>query len=101
MVPTAPKSRVTQSTVPSGRLTLLTRTLRVVYPPQPLNFDMSAVACPLGVLPLKDGPDSGSTAFGPVWQPGGVGAGRGTTVRENLPVAVAPVLSVTCASNVE
>src|SRR6266851_9306866 len=48
------------------------------------------MAVPLGVLSLNDGPVSASFSFPPVWQPGGVGDGGPVTVRENVPVAVAP-----------
>jgi hypothetical protein len=68
---------VTHSWVPSGRLTFLTLTDRVLKPPQPLNLVSSALAVPLGVWPLNEGPLSGSWSFLPVWQPGGVGAGPG------------------------
>src|SRR5437763_246285 len=93
MVPTALKSRVTQRTEPSGRFTLLTRTDSVLNPPQPLNWDISALAWPLGVLPLNTGPDRASFLTPPVWQPDGVGAGGPVTVSENVPVAVPPLAS--------
>src|SRR3954451_7832304 len=101
MVPTAPKSRVTQSCAPSGRFTLLTETDRVLKPPQPLNFDMSAVADPLGVRLLKVGPLRASLLTPPVWQPGGVGPGGFATVSENVPVAVDPSASVTVTLKVD
>src|SRR3954452_15243629 len=101
IVPTAPKSSVTQSFVPSGRFTLLTETVRVLKPPQPLNFVMSAVADPLGVRVLKVGPLRVSFLMPPVWQPAGVGAGGLATVRENLPVAVDPSASVTVTVKVD
>src|SRR5919198_1972602 len=101
IVPTGWKSRVTQRTLPSGRLTSLTWTERRVKPPQPLNFVSSALASPLGVLPLNDVPLKGSLRTPPVWQPGGVGGGGSVTVSEKLPVAVAPAASVTVTVNVE
>src|SRR4051794_34184718 len=101
IVPTAPKSRVTQSRVPSGRFTLLTATDRVLKPPQPLNFVMSAVADPLGVRPLKVGPLRASLLTPPVWQPAGVGPGGLATVSENVPVAVDPSASVTVTLKVD
>src|SRR3954469_21785432 len=101
IVPTGWKSSVTQSCVPSGSLTFLTWTDRRLKPPQPLNFDMSAVAVPLGVLPLRAGPLSELRLVPPVWQPGGVGAGVSVEVTENVPDAVAPVASVTVTGNVE
>src|SRR5205085_12322635 len=93
IMPTALKSSVTHRTAPSGRFTLLTRTERVLNPPQPLNLDMSAVAWPLGVLPLNDGPDNDSFLVPPVWHPEGDGPGGPVTVRENVPVAVLPAAS--------
>src|SRR3954449_11764478 len=101
IVPTAPKSRVTQSRVPSGRFTLLTETVRVLKPPQPLNFVMSAVADPLGVRLLKVGPLRVSFLTPPVWQPPGVGPGGLATVSENVPVAVDPSASVTVTLKVD
>src|SRR4051812_13948133 len=101
IVPTAPKSRVTQSRVPSGRFTLPTETVRVLKPPQPLNFVMSAVADPLGVRLLKVGPLRASRLTPPVWQPAGVGAGGLATVSENVPVAVDPSASVTVTLKVD
>src|SRR6478735_5064107 len=101
MNPTAPKSSVTQSCVPSGRFTLLTCTDRRLKPPHPLNRVSSDVAWPLGVRPLKADPLSASRSTPPVWQPGGVGGGGSVTVSENVPVAVAPVASVTVTVNVE
>src|SRR3954452_14324960 len=101
IVPTAPKSRVTHSCVPSGRFTLLTETVRVLKPPQPLNLVMSAVADPLGVRLLKAGPLRASFLIPPVWQPPGVGPGGLATVSENLPVAVDPSASVTVTLNVD
>src|SRR5919202_5718916 len=101
IVPTGWKSSVTQSRVPSGRLTSLTWTDRRLKPPQPLNFVSSAVACPLGVRPLIGGPLSVSFRVPPVWQPGGVGGGGSVTVSEYVPVAVAPAESVTVTVNVE
>src|SRR3954453_23561986 len=101
IVPTAPKSRVTQSCVPSGRFTLLTEAVRVLKPPQPLNFVMSAVADPLGVRLLKVGPLRVSFLTPPVWQPPGVGPGGLATVSENVPVAVDPSASVTVTLNVD
>src|SRR3954454_1400500 len=101
IVPTAPKSRVTQSFVPSGRFTLLTATVRVLKPPQPLNFVMSAVADPLGVRVLKVAPLRVSFLTPPVWQPAGVGAGGLVTVSENVPLAVDPSASVTVTLKVE
>src|SRR3954469_4529636 len=117
MVPTGPKSSVTHSLRPSGRLTLLTETLSRLKPPQPLNLDMSAVAWPLGVRPPPPhasppapcprpppppmaGPLSDSRFVPPVWQPGGVGGGGSVTVSENAPVEVAPVASVTVTEKV-
>ena len=87
--PTALKSIVTHICVPSGRFTFFTEADRMLKPPQPLNWVSSAVAVPLGVWPLNDGPLSGSISFFPVWQPGGLGAGVPVTVSENVPVAVA------------
>src|SRR3954451_21283430 len=101
IVPTAPKSRVTQSFVPSGRFTLLAETVRVLKPPQPLNFVMSAVADPLGVRALKVGPLRVSRLTPPVWQPPGVGPGGLATVSENVPVAVDPSASVTATLKVD
>src|ERR671934_745965 len=101
IVPTGPKSSVTQRTVPSERLTSLTWTERRLKPPQPLNCVSSAVACPLGVRPLNAGPLRGSLRTPPVWQPGGLGGGGSVTVSENLPVAVAPLASVTVTVNVD
>src|SRR3954451_580966 len=101
IVPTAPKSRVTQSRVPSGGFTLLTETVRVLKPPQPLNFVMSAVADPLGVRLLKLGPLRASDFTPPVWQPAGVGAGGLATVSEKVPVAVDPSASVTVTLKVD
>src|SRR5919205_2021855 len=89
IVPTGWKSRVTQRTLPSGRLTSLTWTERRLKPPQPLNFVSSAVAWPLGVLPLNAGPLKGSFRVPPVWQPGGLGGGGSVTVSENVPLAFA------------
>src|ERR687885_1221008 len=101
IVPTAPKSSVTQSRVPSGRFTSLTWTDRRLKPPQPLNFVSSAVAWPLGVLPLNAGPLKDSLSVPPVGQPDGVGGGGSMTVSENVPVAFAPAESVTVTVNVE
>src|SRR3954453_6480017 len=101
IVPKPPKSRVTQSCVPSGRFTLLTDTDRVLKPPQPLNFVMSAVADPLGVRLLKVGPLRVSFLTPPVWQPPGVGPGGLATVSENVPVAVDPSASVTVTLKVD
>src|SRR5919204_3168523 len=101
IVPTGPKSSVTQRTLPSGRLTSFTWTDRRLKPPQPLNFVSSAVASPLGVRPLKVGPLSGSFSVPPVWQPGGEGGGGSVTVSENEPLAVAPDASVTVTVNTE
>src|SRR5215472_3225089 len=101
IVPTAWKSRVTHSWLPSGRLTLLTWTDRTLKPPHPLNCVSFAVACPPGTWPLNAGPLSGSVNVPPVWQPGGVGGGGPVTVSENVPVAVAPAASVTVTVNVE
>src|SRR3954454_21917715 len=101
IVPTAPKSRVTQSCVPSGRFTLLTEAVRVLKPPQPLNFVMSAVADPLGVRLLNVGPLRASDLTPPVWQPPGVGPGGLATVSENVPVAVDPSASVTVMLKVD
>src|SRR4051794_41923522 len=101
MVPTAPKSRVTQSCVPSGRFTLLTETDKVLKPPQPLNFVMSAVADPLGVRVLKIGPLRASFLTPPVWQPAGVGGGRRATVSEHGPVAGGPAASGTATVKAE
>src|ERR671939_1145893 len=95
------KSSVTQRTLPSARFTSLTCTDKRLKPPQPLNFVSSAVAWPLGVLPLKVEPLRGSLSVPPVWQPGGVGGGGSVTVSENVPVAVAPLASVTVTVNVE
>src|SRR3954466_2509601 len=93
IVPTAPKSRVTQSRVPSGRFTWLTETVRALKPPQPLNFVMSAVADPLGVRLLNVGPLRASFLTPPVWQPAGVGPGGLGTGRENVFGAVYPSAS--------
>src|SRR3954452_19817918 len=108
IVPTAPKSRVTQSFVPSGRFTLLTETVRVLKPPQPLNFVMSAVADPLGVRVLEVGPlrasfftPPGSAAAGDRGGRVGVGGGGRATVSENVPVAVEPSASVTVTLKVD
>src|SRR6266851_3474873 len=101
IVPTGLKSRVTHSCVPSGRFTFLTPTDRTLKPPQPLNCVSSAMAVPLGVWPLNDGPLSASFSFPPVWQPRGLGAGGPVTVSENVPVAVAPAASVTVTVNVD
>src|SRR5919197_687945 len=101
IVPTGWKSSVTQRTLPSGRLTSLTCTERRLKPPQPLNFVSSAVAWPLGVLPLNAGPLKGSLSVPPVWQPDGLGGGGSVTVSEKLPVAVAPLASVTVTVNVD
>jgi len=49
IVPTALKSSVTHSWVPSGRFTFFTPTERTLKPPQPLNCVSSAVAVPLGI----------------------------------------------------
>src|SRR5919204_5892629 len=87
IVPTGWKSSVTQSTAPSARLTSFTWTDRRLKPPQPLNFVSSAVAWPLGVLPLNEGPLKGSLSTPPVWQPAGEGGGGSVTVSENVPVA--------------
>src|SRR4051812_1603823 len=100
MVPTGPKSSVTHRRLPSGRATLLTETDSVLKPPQPLNFDMSAVAWPFGVRPLKADPLSASRLTPPVWQPEGVGAGGPVGDSEYVPVAVAPVESVTVTEKV-
>src|ERR671937_2373465 len=91
IVPTGLKSSVTQRTLPSGRLTSLTWTDRRLKPPQPLNFVSSAVAWPLGVLPLNAGPLKDSSSVPPVWQPGGLGGGGSGTLSENVPGAVAPL----------
>src|ERR687885_501700 len=101
IVPTGPKSSVTHSTVPSGRFTFLTCTERRLKPPQPLNFVSSAVAWPLGVLPLNAEPLKDSLSVPPVWQPDGVGGGGSVTVSENVPVAFAPAESVTVTVKVE
>src|SRR3954452_15679024 len=101
IVPTAPKSSVTQSCVPSGTFTLLTETVRVLKPPQPLNFVMSAVADPLGVRLLKVAPLRVSFLTPPVWQPAGVGAGGLASVSETVPVAVDPSASVTVTLKVD
>src|SRR5919204_3115623 len=101
IVPTGPKSSVTQRTLPSGRLTSLTWTDRRLKPPQPLNFVSSAVAWPLGVLPLNAGPLKSSFRVPPVWQPGGLGGGGSMTVSENVPVDFAPAESVTVTVKVE
>src|SRR3954451_16036773 len=101
IVPTAPKSRVTQSFVPSGRFPLLTEPVRVLKAPQPLHFVMSAVADPLGVRVLKVGPLRASVLTPPVWQPAGVGGGGPATVSENVPVAVEPSASVTVTLKVD
>src|ERR687887_2886403 len=101
IVPTGLKSSVTQRTLPPGRLTSLTWTERRLKPPQPLNFVSSALAWPLGVLPLNDGPLKGSLRTPPVWQPDGDGGGGSVTVSEKLPVAVAPAASVTVTEKVE
>src|SRR5919201_4942071 len=101
IVPTGWKSSVTQRTLPSVRLTSLTWTERRLKPPQPLNCVSSALASPLGVLPLNEGPLSGSFSTRPVCQPGGEGGGGSVTVSENVPVAVAPAASVTVTLKVE
>src|ERR671931_978298 len=101
IVPTGWKSSVTQSCVPSGRLTSLTCTDRRLKPPQPLNFVSSALAWPLGVLPLNAEPLKDSFSVPPVWQPGGLGGGGSVTVSENVPVAFAPLASVTVTAKVE
>src|SRR5919199_6829485 len=101
IVPTGPKSSVTQSTVPSGRFTFLTCADRRLKPPQPLNFVSSAVAWPLGVSPLKVEPLRVFFSVPPVWQPLGDGGGELVTVSENVPVAVAPAASVTVTWNVD
>jgi hypothetical protein len=80
---------------------LLTRTDSVLNPPQPLNWDISALAWPLGVLPLNTGPDRASFLTPPVWQPDGVGAGGPVTVSENVPVAVPPLASATVTWKVD
>src|SRR5918912_4412383 len=95
------KSSVTQRTLPSARFTSLTCTDRRLKPPQPLNFVSSAVAWPLGVLPLNAEPLKDSLSVPPVWQPDGVGGGGSMTVSEKVPVAFAPAESVTVAVNVE
>src|SRR5919205_3546099 len=94
IVPTGLKSSVTHRTLPSGRFTSLTWTDRRLKPPQPLNLVSSAVAWPLGVLPLNEGPLRGSLRVPPVWQPDGVGGGGSVTVSENVPVALDPAASV-------
>src|SRR5918911_1359462 len=101
IVPTGWKSSVTQRTLPSGRFTSLTWTDRRLKPPQPLKRVSSAVAWPLGVLPLNAGPLRDSFSVPPVWQPDGVGGGGSVTVSENVPVALAPAESVTVTVNVE
>src|SRR5919202_1350671 len=73
IVPTGLKSSVTQRTLPSGRLTSLTWADRRLKPPQPLNLVSSALACPLGTLPLNEGPLKASLRTPPVWQPDGDG----------------------------
>src|SRR5438094_183643 len=73
----------------------------MLKPPQPLKRVSSAVAWPLGVRPLRAGPVSDSRSVPPVWQPGGVGGGGLVDVSENVPVAVAPVASVTVTGNVD
>src|SRR5919199_212504 len=62
---------------------------------------MPAVAWPLGVRPLNAGPLRASFFVPPVWQPGGVGGGGSVTVSENVPLAVAPLASVTVTVKVE
>src|ERR687886_1078873 len=101
IVPTGWKSSVTQGTLPSGRFTSLTWTDRRLKPRQPLKRVSSAVAWPLGVLPLNAGPLRDSVSVPPVWQPGGVGGGGSVTVSEKVPVAFAPAESVTVTVNVE
>src|SRR3954447_11828947 len=101
IVPTGPKSSVTQSTVPSGRFTFFTCAVMTLKPPQPLNFDSSTVASPLGVWPPSAEPLRVSLSVPPVWHPGGVGVGEPMTVSENVPLAVAPAASVTVTVNVE
>src|SRR5919198_2426992 len=98
--PTGWKSSVTQRTLPSGRMTSFTWTDRRLKPPQPLNCVSSALASPLGVLPLNAGPLRDSFRTPPVWQPGGVGGGGSVTVSEKVPVAFAPAESVTVTVNV-
>ena len=66
IMPTGLKSRVTQSTVPSFRLTFFTWTDRRLKPPQPLKFLSSAVATPLGVFPFSVEPLSDSRRVPPV-----------------------------------
>ena len=75
IVPTGMKSSVTQSTVPSGSATFFTCADRRLKPPQAVNLVSSAVAWPLGVLPLNVGPLSDSFRVPPAWQPGGLGGG--------------------------
>src|SRR6185503_4082718 len=97
IVPTGPKSRVAHSWVPLGTFTLDTEMDSTLKPPQPLNLVSSTIAVPVGVWPLNDGPLRASFGLPPVWQPLGLGAGELVTVRVNVPVAVAPVASVTVA----
>src|SRR5215212_6525336 len=101
IVPTGLKSSVTQSTVPSGRFTFLTCAVRRLKPPQPLNFVSSAVAWPLGVLPLNVAPLSVLRNVPPVWHPDGDGGGGPVAVSEKVPVVLAPAASVTVTWNVD
>src|SRR3954453_14476898 len=86
IVPTGPKSSVTQRTLPSGSATFLTDTASRLKPPPPLNLASSATASPVGVFPRNDEPLNGSFSVPPVWQPGGVGGGGSVTVSVNVPV---------------
>src|SRR4029079_10484695 len=65
IVPTGVKSSVTCSTVPSGRFTFLTCTVRIVEPPLEKR-DMSASACPCGTIPPMAGTLSVSLVVPPV-----------------------------------
>src|SRR5919197_6248286 len=89
IVPTGPKSSVTQSTLPSGRLPFLTCTDRMLKPPQPLNCVMSAVAMPLGVLPLNVGVRSVEGA--PSARPEGRSVRPAGSVPDHLYGSVPPV----------
>ena len=56
VVPGGWKSRVTHSWVPSGRLTLLTWTDRMLNPPQPLKLRLIRGGQPIGGPPVERGP---------------------------------------------
>src|SRR5690349_10917740 len=95
MVPTT-RPTVTQSTVPSGRLTSLTFAVIVTNPPHAVSFDWSPRPWPLGVRPPIAGPDSEAfDELGACWQAGSPGAGTGLTSRRKSCVADWPPASVT------